>query len=105
MPNLPNLAWMFYLPRVILMAVVVLALPALVLSNRMMATEVEVARENYRIQVESLNQTTASLQATEHRLHRLTSSMSAVEQEVRSHLRLIRPGETLMLIEVEDGRR
>lgn len=86
----------------ILLAAVVLALPGLFLANMMMTDEVAVARENYDLQVESLRKTTASLEASEHRLDRLTSSMTAVEQEVRSNLRLIKPGERLVLVEFEE---
>ncbi|MCC5874665.1 MAG: hypothetical protein JJU11_00465 [Candidatus Sumerlaeia bacterium] len=104
MTPLEDFPWLRYLPRLILLAAVLLAMPGVFLANMMLVDEVDVARENYTTQVDSLRQTTISLEASEHRLNRLTSSMSAVEQEVRSNLRLIKPGERLVLVEFETGK-
>jgi cell division protein FtsB len=89
------------IPRLILLLALLLAIPMMMEMNRVLSVEAQRAREKYENQVQSLRKVTQSLEAAEHRLHRMTSSVSAVEMEVRSSLRLVKPGERLVLVEHE----
>lgn len=96
-------SWIRHLPRVILLLALAAAVPALVSSNLAMREEVRRSRANYKTQLETLGGVTEALGGAEHRLERMTSSLSAVEKEARAQFRLIRPGERLLLLEYEDG--
>ncbi|MBI1292842.1 hypothetical protein GC173_16640 [bacterium] len=87
--------------RVVLLVAFLLAFPALVLSNLASRSEVVGARRLYDRTRADLAQTDGRLGAAEDRLKNLTTSVQAVEQEARERFRLVRPGETLVLIESE----
>ena len=89
------------IPRLILLLALVLAIPVILEMNRVLSVEAQRARDKYENQVQSLRKVTETMEAAEHRLHRMTSSVSAVEMEVRSSLRLVKPGERLVLVEHE----
>jgi cell division protein FtsB len=87
--------------RLVLLCALLLALPALILSNLVSRTEIDGAEALYERTRRDLESTDARLRDAEARLTRLTTSVNAVEQEARERFRLIRPGETLVLIEQE----
>lgn len=95
--------WTRHVPRIILLGALAAAVPALIYANLVMGEEVLRSQGKYQEQVGALGQVTDSLEGAEHRLDRMTSSMSAVEKEARAQLRLIRPGERLLLLDHEDG--
>jgi cell division protein FtsB len=59
-------------------------------------------RDSYQETVDHLEDSTAQMESAERRLRLLTSSPEAVEREVRSQYQMLRPGETLYLLEEED---
>lgn len=63
------------------------------------AREVGKARANYEVARESLRQAEADHASRAARLRELTSSTRAVEVEIRTQYRMVKPGERLMLIE------
>ncbi len=83
------------------LAVVLLALAA-GYSALEMEEERRAAQEHYERTMAEVEQVNARLQQTERRLQRLTSSLEAVELEARYQLRMIKPGETLVLVRPED---
>ncbi len=64
--------------------------------------EVAKARSQYEQAHSSVEKTEESLREVEQRLLRLSTDIDAVEDEVRRQLRMIRPGEELILIEYVD---
>ena len=59
------------------------------------------AEARYRHQMEQVAAVTEDLDAVERRLRLLTTSMTAVEHEVRLHLKMVAPGERLVMIQYE----
>jgi cell division protein FtsB len=84
--------------RLLLIIIVLLFLPLLIHENLVARENVDRARAEYERTATRLKTTTADLQRIERRLTRLTTSLGAVEDEVREQHRMIRPGETLVLI-------
>ena len=87
--------------RLVLLCALLFALPALILSNLVSRTEIDGAQALYSRTRRDLELTDQRLREAEARLTRLTTSVNAVEQAARERFRLIRPGETLVLIEHE----
>lgn len=56
------------------------------------------AQERYHAMAAQLDETTRDLRAVEGRLTRLSTSVAAVEEEARIQMRMVRPGERLVLI-------
>ena len=88
--------------RKALFFLVLLSLPALALSNWIFLQETESARATYVATAEELRMTTEQLRRSEEWLKELTTSTEAVEREARRQFRMIRPGEELLFIEVEE---
>mgnify|MGYP006311507297 FL=1 len=80
---------------------VLAALPYLVYENLLSEKEAHQAERNYERTARQLELTTQNLREVEHRLTRLTTSVEAVEDEAREQHRMIKPGETLLLVERE----
>lgn len=88
--------------RLIVVAAALAAVPALVFSNLVLGGEIGHVRARYertRANIDGLNM---RLQDVEANLRRLSSSVPAVEQEVRRQFRLVKPGESLVLLEYAD---
>lgn len=74
-------------------------IPVLVAGGVLMQLEHRQARAQYLETKATLDETTGRLAAAERRLRELTTSVDAVEREVRRQLHLIKPGERLLVIQ------
>jgi cell division protein FtsB len=75
--------------------------PLLAWSTMLLREEVATTQARYQHEAAELAQLTARMEQVERRLRLLTSSVPAVEQEVRRTLRMVRPGEHLVLFQYE----
>lgn len=73
----------------------------MVLVTLPLVEERHAAEARYRQTAEDFAAISAEKQEVEHTLTMLTTSLEAVEREVRRELRMIRPGEKLILIKRE----
>ncbi len=78
--------------------------PVLVVGGVLMQLEYTQARAQYLETKTTLEETTGRLAAAERRLRELTTSVDAVEREVRRQLHLIKPGERLLVIQRPGSR-
>lgn len=78
-----------------------LTVPAYLISAYDSRREVSAAHEEYQAAREELQRTERSLEEVEEKLLRLSTDLDAVEDEIRKQLRMIHPGEELILIEYE----
>ncbi len=73
----------------------------LAVSTLVIGEETTRARARYDQTAESIRRTNARLEGIEGKLRQLTGSVVAVEEEVREQLRMVKPGESLILIRRE----
>ena len=76
-------------------------IPALALSAIWVKGERVRARARYEHTASDFRQSTRSVQQVEGKLRALTQNVGAVEEEVREQLRMVKPGESLVLIHHE----
>lgn len=90
------------LPITMLLAAALVA-PALYLGSLLQHQEIERAAERHAVARRGLEDVTSRVRETEVMLLRVTTSPMAVEDEVLARMRMVRPGETLVLIEQTPG--
>lgn len=88
--------------KFILIIVVMGSAPVIALSNLVIMEETAKARQRYVETLDAFRQSQGELRGVEDKLRRLTSSVDAVEVEVRQQLRMVKPGEALILIRQEE---
>lgn len=89
--------------RLTIILAVLAAIPALIYSNLSLAFEENTARERYSRTQKHLGNANDQLKAVETRLVGLTTTVEAVERAGRGEFKMIRPGETLVLLRFEGG--
>lgn len=87
--------------RIALLFCLIAMIPAMILGIGFLRGEEAEAKALYEYEVSRLNEITTEMERAETRLRQLTGSVEAVEKEARTQLRLVRPGERLVLIEEE----
>ena len=92
-----------FLPLTLLVASL-LVVPALLMSCLMHRHEIERAAARHEVARRALVDVTVRMQRTEGVLVRMTTSPKAVEDEALAQMRMVRPGEKLVLIEQLDPR-
>jgi cell division protein FtsB len=97
------LAYVRLVLRLLFVVALSLALPSLVVSIMETVVVAKQAESDYERALTEFRESEARLRAVEERLVLLSSNVSAVEDEVRRQLRMIRPGEELYLIERSEG--
>lgn len=91
--------------RALLVVVVITSLPTMFYCYWLCSAEIEVAKDRYERSLGHERRSAEDLKGVEERLVRMTTSVEAVEDEVREQHRLVRPGERLVLVEHErDGQ-
>lgn len=87
--------------RTLLLLIVITSLPAIVYCYWLCRAEIDIARDRYDRTLHHERRSQSDLASVEGRLVRMTTSLEAVEDEVREQHRLVRPGERLVLLEYE----
>ena len=87
--------------KILLVLVVAGSIPVLAVSTLVIGEETTRAKARYDQTAESIRRTNARLEGIEGKLRQLTGSVVAVEEEVREQLRMVKPGESLILIRRE----
>lgn len=88
--------------RLATIAAIVLLAGAVAWSGVELLQERGKARQGYEQTRQELQNVSERLSQTETRLRRLTTSVEAVELEARYQLRMIKPGERLVIVRSED---
>ncbi|CAN5469895.1 hypothetical protein BH09SUM1_BH09SUM1_28170 [soil metagenome] len=87
--------------RLILLVVILAAIPLLAISNVLLRDEARRAKSIYQTTAAGVQKSGKDLADVEASLTRMTTSVSAVETEARRQLRMVKPGETFVLVEQE----
>ena len=87
--------------RTLLLLIALVSFPGMIYSYWLCRAEIDIARDRYKRTLHHERRSDADLASVEGRLVRMTTSLEAVEDEVREQHRLVRPGERLVLLEYE----
>lgn len=89
--------------RLGLILAVLIAIPILVVGNIAASSERSHVRARYELTRQWLHDSDSELEGISVNLSRLSTSVPAVENEARKQLRLVKEGETLVLLDFGEG--